>query len=375
MANDNQFRYVPQQMFACSVPINGARQYHVVDGHLAKGDGFVREEDPAFFRSDRPERKLFKVYTRMNEVSAGLPFPESRVSGAVSVTLPARETMEGLLQIIAVRDNPGISGLQYGISIDAEEGSSGSVVLCSHTLRDERYSTTEFVDIDVKEGAVLNMLVLQNENSQAYRATYMNITLRKNATLNLSIITLHGGNIRNNIDATMTGTKGECNLHGLYLADGEQRIDTRINLFHAVPECVSSQLFKGILGGDSRSSFGGEIVVAPHSQKTEAYQANNNLLVSDGARASSEPHLKIYADDVKCSHGSTVGTAGEEEMFYMRSRGISEVEARLLQQQAFAGAVLEKISNRELRERLSDLVEKRLRGEFTKCSGCGRHCC
>lgn len=375
MANDKQFRYVPQQLFTCSVPISGARQYHVVDGLLAKGDRFVRQADPASFRHDSPVRKSFEVYTRMEEITAGLPVPEKNSSVAVAVTLPARETLEGLLQIIAVRDNPRVSGLQYDINIDAEEGSAGSVVLCSHTLRDERYSTTEIVNIRVGEGAVLNLLALQNENAQALRTTCMNIELLAGATLNLNIITLHGGSIANNIDAVMAGPKGECNLNGLYLADGDQRIDTKINLFHAVPECVSSQLFKGILGGDSRSTFGGEIIVAPHSQKTEAYQANNNLLVSDGARASSEPHLVIYADDVKCSHGSTIGTAGEEEMFYMRSRGISESEARLLQQQAFAGAVLEKISNRELRERLSDLVEKRLRGEFTRCSGCGRHCC
>ena len=148
-----------------------------------------------------------------------------------------------------------------------------------------------------------------------------------------------------------------------------------MNIFHNVPECHSSQLFKGILDGESKTSFSGRIYVAKDAQKTEAYQANNNLLASKTAKAYTQPHLEIYADDVKCSHGATVGSLNEDELFYMRSRGIEKGEARLLQQQAFAYAVLEKVSNEHLRERLGSMVESRLRGEFSECSNCSKHCC
>ncbi|MBQ2134034.1 MAG: SufD family Fe-S cluster assembly protein, partial [Bacteroidales bacterium] len=183
------------------------------------------------------------------------------------------------------------------------------------------------------------------------------------------------GEISNSIDIQLNGKGGECNVNGLYLADGNQRVSTKVNIFHNVPECHSSQLFKGILDGESKTSFSGRIYVAKDAQKTEAYQANNNLLASRTAKAYTQPHLEIYADDVKCSHGATVGSLNEDELFYMRSRGIAKDEAKLLQQQAFAYAVLEKVGNANLRERLHSMVERRLRGEFSECSNCSKHCC
>ena len=173
----------------------------------------------------------------------------------------------------------------------------------------------------------------------------------------------------------LNGKGGECNLHGLYLAGGKQEISNRVNIYHNAGECKSNQLFKGILDGEAITRFSGTIYVEKGAQKTEAYQANNNLLASDGATAYTKPHLEIYADDVKCSHGATIGSLNEDELFYMRSRGISLDEAKLLQQQAFANATIEDIANPELRERLTSLVESRLRGEFSDCEKCDRHCC
>ncbi len=372
MENDINFKYVPQQLFACSVPISNARQYYVVDGLLANGDDLVRNSGP---HSDIiPDSvRSFKVHTRLEEVKTGLRMPEGDSLNAVDITLPAGKVQKELLQIIAVRNH--VSDLKYDINICSGKGGSAMVVLCCHTMTEKRYSTTECINVRVGEDASLTLLVLQNESETAVRETNVNILLERGATFNMNNITLHEGSVANNISAVLGGENAECNLNGLYLADGERVVNTKINVLHAVPHCRSNQLFKGILGGKSRSDFGGEIIVATDAQQTEAYQSNNNLLVSEGARAVSRPHLIIYADDVKCSHGSTIGTVGDEELFYMRSRGISEVEARILQQQAFAGTVLEKISNVELRERLSSLVERRLRGENTRCDSCSKHRC
>lgn len=205
-----------------------------------------------------------------------------------------------------------------------------------------------------------SIVVLQRGNFSVAPNTLFNIELKENASLRMCIVTI-GGSFNNDIDTLLTGEGADCELCGLYLGDGEDVINTKINLVHKVGGCKSNQLFKGLLGGAAKAKFTGDVVVEKDAQKTEAYQANNNLLLTPDAKAVSKPELIIFADDVKCSHGSTVGSLGTEELFYMRSRGITLKEAQLLQQQAFAGAVLEKIEDERLRNELSSLVEDSLR--------------
>ena len=377
--------------FTCRVPLKHTKQYFVVDGILKESDSFVYPgNDSASSNNKNKEctdssngqeavQRQFSVHTRLKEVSTKLSMPghimEIEKSASLNINLPEGKIAENLLQIIAIRTNPQKTELKYDINITAQKNSSGKVVLCSHTLAEEKFLTAENINIKVCEGATLDFLAMQNEHNLSSHVTHFTIDVCKDATFHLNLITLHGGEINNNIETYLTGEHANCELDGLYLADGKQKIKTEINLTHKAPKCNSLQLFKGILGGEAVSNFSGEILVAPDAQKTEAYQSNNNLLTSDTSRATSEPHLIIYADDVKCSHGATVGSLDEGELFYMRSRGINVDEAKLLQQQAFAYAVLEKVSNEELRSRLSDLVERRLRGEFTHCSDCSKHCC
>ena len=189
------------------------------------------------------------------------------------------------------------------------------------------------------------------------------IRLAAGATLDLVFLSLHGGGLRNRIRVSLDGEKAVCNLGGLSVADGEERMDYDIVLTHQVPGCRSNQLFKSILSDRSQARFDGLIKVVPDAQQTEAYQANHNLLCSEEAKAETKPQLEIYADDVKCSHGATVGRLNPDELFYLRSRGIPYEEAQLLQQLAFVAEVLERISDRELREKMAEMVEKRLRGK------------
>ncbi len=291
------------------------------------------------------------------------------------LSLSKGEVMDELLQVIQIRSKESDKLLEHSSNYNLAPGSIGKVLLCSHTFSMCPFNTQEQVNVKLDSGAYLDMVIMQNEHNLSSHKTSFNIKLESDATLNLYIITLHGGMITNNVEVELNGKGANCNVNGLYLADSNQRINTQVNIWHNVPQCLSNQLFKGVLDGNSRTMFSGKIYVAKDAQKTEAYQANNNLLVSKSAKAYTQPHLEIYADDVKCSHGATVGSLDENELFYMRSRGISLPEAKLLQQQAFAYAVLDKIPNEKLRERLSLMVESRLRGEFSECGNCSRHCC
>ena len=222
--------------------------------------------------------------------------------------------------------------------------------------------TPGHVAISLDADAAAELLVLQDDPADVVRETVYNISLETGASLDLVYLSLGGLKTVNRIRVSLEGERAACNLGGLCLADGRQQMDFNIILTHKVPACRSNQLFKSILSGESVARFDGLIKVVPDAQKTEAYQANHNLLASDTARAYTRPQLEIYADDVKCSHGATIGRLNPDELFYMRTRGIPMEEACLLQQLAFAHEVIEMIASPDLREQMQALVEQRLRG-------------
>ena len=166
----------------------------------------------------------------------------------------------------------------------------------------------------------------------------------------------------------------ETGLYGIYISDKNQVVDNFSYIDHVSPRCRSNEHFKGVLDDAATANFSGCIRVRPDAQKTEAYQANNNLLISDTARVNSKPQLVIDADDVKCSHGATVGQIDEEAMFYLRSRGIGLEEARMMMMFGFAHDIIQRVKLDPLREQIDMLVEKRLRGELSKCYNCMFQC-
>ncbi len=163
------------------------------------------------------------------------------------------------------------------------------------------------------------------------------------------------------LDVRLTGEGAEANIYGAYVCGGKEKVKISVDMRHDVPHCNSRQLFKGIAGGDSRVDFYGKITVAQDAQKTEAYQENHNLLLSDGAKVDTKPQLEIYADDVKCSHGATIGRLNEEEQFYMRSRGISLEDAKVLQMISFIAPVLEHVEDEARRQSLASSMEESIR--------------
>lgn len=331
----NNLIYAPalKQEFRCRVPLRDARQLFLVNGTVQ---------------------------------GAGAP---------LALRLEEGEQMDKMLQIIAIRSTEGPQELSFDESFRFGPRSAGRIILCAHTFSLDRFRTVERVNVTLEEDARAEFVVMQNEHNQADHETFYEITLASGAALDMVFLSLHGGVIRNHLNVRLCGEGASCNLSGLYLTDGKQRMDYDIRLTHEVPHCSSNQVFKGILDNSGVAHFDGLIKVVPDAQKTEAYQANHNLLISDTARAYTRPQLEIYADDVKCSHGATIGRLNPDELFYMRTRGIPAAEARVLQQMAFAYEVVEKITSPELRERMQVLVEKRLRGEFSRCQNCSKNCC
>ncbi|MBP1668005.1 MAG: Fe-S cluster assembly protein SufD [Bacteroidetes bacterium] len=254
------------------------------------------------------------------------------------------------------------------------DNSSCSIVLCDHTLCAHSYITNSLTEIYAGRNARVDFSRMQNENSLSSQITHAFIHQEESSKVTSNTISLHGGLIRNNFFVRLNGTGCESNLYGLFLGDDNQHIANFTLIHHAMPQCTSNQLFKGILDDNATGSFNGKIYVSRDAQKTLAYQKNNNILLSPAARMNTKPHLEIYADDVKCSHGATVGRLDTEAMFYLRSRGIGEKEARQLLMYAFADEIISKISVSILRERIIGLVDKRLRGELARCNNCDVRC-
>ena len=194
-------------------------------------------------------------------------------------------------------------------------------------------------------------------------------------SLEMTVIVLPGTDCTIPLRVILAGRDASLDLCGLSLCNATQNVELSIEVRHEADGCRSRQQFRCIAGGESRYSFFGKITVLRDAQGTKAYQESRNILLSDTASAEAKPQLEIYADDVKCSHGATVGRLDEDELFYMRSRGIPSDEAKLLQQMAFAGEVLGSITDDELRSRMESLVERRLRGEFSHCRNCSKNCC
>ena len=187
------------------------------------------------------------------------------------------------------------------------------------------------------------------------------IVVERDAKVEIIVVVMPGVSCDIRLDVRLTGEGAEANVYGAYVCGGEEKVKIAVDMHHDMPHCNSRQLFKGIAGGVSKVDFYGKIIVAQDAQRTEAYQENHNILLTDGAKVDTKPQLEIYADDVKCSHGATIGRLNEEEQFYMRSRGISLEDAKVLQMISFVAPVLENIPDESQRETLSAQLEESIR--------------
>jgi len=254
------------------------------------------------------------------------------------------------------------------------KNSSLSIVHCDDSYNHQASFSNVVTEIFMDDQAVMDHYKLQNLNNDSTLVSSVYFNLERSAKLDSHFISLNGGLLRNNIFLCFNGADSNASIFGLYLMDRKQHIDNQVFVDHAKPGCTSKEMFKGIMDEQSSGVFNGHVLVRRDAQKTDARQNNRNILLTDTARVNSKPFLEIYADDVKCSHGSTTGQLDQEAMFYLMQRGIGEDSARMLLMFAFADEVVGKIAIPQLRQRIEDMVKKRLQGELQICEQCVLHC-
>jgi len=258
--------------------------------------------------------------------------------------------------------------------IIAGKNSEAKIMFCDHTLLPQNFIVNNVTEFEMDEDAVIDIYSIQNQHNKTANLTGLYIRQQRGSQLVTNSISLHGGIIRNNLNLSLDGEHAAAKICGLALTDKNQHVDNYTFIEHCKPNCQSNQLYKNILDDSSTGGFTGRIHVAPHAVKTQAYQRNNNVLLTNAAKMNTKPQLVIDNDDVKCSHGATVGRINEEALFYLQSRGINEKEARLMLMFAFAHEVLAEIKVDKLRDVIDKLVNKRLRGEVSKCHSCAMDC-
>lgn len=296
------------------------------------------------------------------------------VSDGVYVHVPRGARLSKPVQVVNLVDSDEDTFNQHRNLIIVEDNADLTIIICDHTLSPRKFLTNAVTEVYVGENARFNLIRFQNEHNNACKITHTFIHQERNSYTSSANITLHGGLVRNNTYHYLGGEGAETDSFGLFLADKWQHVDNFVSINHAFPNCTSNQLFKGVLDDMATGAFNGLIYVAPDAQGSRAYQKNNNILLTDDARMDTKPQLEIFADDVKCSHGATVGQLDENALFYMQSRGIDKHQAKLMLMFAFAHEVIQNINVEALRDRMDSLVMQRLNGELSRCASCLVNC-
>ncbi len=274
------------------------------------------------------------------------------------VHVSAKMQIEPVIEIIHVSTGDAVlTNLRHSITAEA----FAEVKLIQHfvTEKGEGSFTNVYTEVNVAKNAKVVIDKLQEENDTAYHVATEQVAQAQDSNFTINTITLNGALVRNNLNIDVNGSNCETHLNGAYILNGNQHVDNHTIVDHKVSHCESFELYKGVIDGKATGVFNGKVFVRKDAQKINAFQSNGNVLLSDDASVNSKPELEIYADDVKCSHGSTTGQLDEEAVFYLRARGLSEASARQLMVGAFVGEVFEKIENEAVVERIHEVLRER----------------
>lgn len=368
----------PYEVFRCDVPNLSTLLYFVIN------DSFYTKENP---KVKLPEGVLIGS---LNEMARSHPDLVQRYYGKQACTqndgivalntafvqdgfflyVPKGVIIEKPIQLINILRGDADFMVNRRLLIILEEGAQARLLVCDHTMDKKKFLSSQVTEIYAGKNAVFDYYDIEESSLNTNRITSTFVDQAEKSNVLINGITLHNGTTRNNYRMTFSGEHAEAHLCGMAIADKKQSVDNHTFIDHAVPHCTSNELFKYVLNDSSTGSFSGRILVREGAQKTSAYQTNRNLCATKEAHMYTKPQLEIYADDVKCSHGATVGQLDENALFYLRSRGIPEAEARMLLMFAFTNDVIENVRMDALKDRLRQLVEKRFRGELDKCAGC-----
>lgn len=349
---------------------------------------YVWEQSPismipggAYVGSLREARKRFpdifeKHYGKYADIRTGAleALNTAFALDGIFIYVPDNVVIDKPVQMVNIVNTPDNIFIQPRNLIVLGKNSKLTLVHCDDSIQHGHNFTNAVSEFFIDENGELDYYKLQNKDDDCTLINNNYFYLSDYGRLTSNTLTFNGGLIRNESKVKIDGTGSEANLFGLYLMDRNQHVDNRVFVDHARPGSYSNELFKGIVDEHASAAFYGHILVRNDAQKTNAYQNNRNITLTDTARVDTNPFLEIYADDVKCSHGATVGQLDMDAMFYMRTRGICERNSRMLLMYAFAAEIAQKINIPALKERTEGMIEKRLRGELTICDQCVLHC-
>ena len=362
----------PYNAFRCDVPNLSTSLYFVVN------DMFYHDEKP---KGHLPEgvivgsMKDFAISEYYNRLAgqandAATDLNTMLAQDGLYVYVPKNVKVDRAIQVINILRSDVDLMVNRRVLIVLEEGAELKMLFCDHAADDRNFLATQVIEAFVGENASLDLYCLEETHYKNVRASNVYIDQQANSRVNHNVITLHNGVTRNKLDLTLSGEGAECQCYGCVIADKQQHVDNNTLITHRASHCTSNELYKYVLDDQSTGAFAGRVLVEHGAQKTTSQMTNQNLTATRDARMYTQPMLEIYADDVKCAHGSTVGQLNDAALFYMRQRGISLEEAKLLLQNAFINEVIDHMQLEPLRDRLHYLVEKRFRGELNKCTGC-----
>ena len=372
----------PYEAFRCDVPNLSTSLYFVVNDmfyHDDKPKGHLPEGVIIGSMRDNSElvAKYYSKLAKTNE-DAITALNTMLAQDGMLVYVPKNVKVDRAIQVINIlKATPSnaqkvVSDLMVNrrVLIILEAGAELKMLFCDHAADDRNFLATQVIEAYVGDNASLDLYCLEETHAKNVRVSNVYIDQQRDSRVNHNVITLHNGITRNKLDLTFSGEGAECQCYGCVIADKQQHVDNNTLITHKVPHCTSNELYKYVLDDKATGAFAGRVLVEHGAQKTTSQMTNQNLTATKEARMYTQPMLEIYADDVKCAHGSTVGQLNDAALFYMRQRGISLNEAKLLLQNAFINEVIDKMQLEPLRDRLHYLVEKRFRGELNKCDGC-----
>jgi len=336
-------------------------KYVFVNGHFApelSSNGYPDgTKIQAISAMDQAEQQVFGSGEE-NFKSVFHAFNTAYATDGLYVHISAKVQVDQTIEIIHIQTGENIVGhLRHAIA--AEAFSSARIIQRFLSVDAKGCFSNVITNVQVGKNANLTINKIQEEDASSFAIIGENVEQNADSTFTINTITIDGGLVRNDLSIAVAGSNSTTNLNGAYLLKGTQHIDNHTTVDHLVAHCDSNELYKGVIDDKATAVFNGKVFVRPNAQKINAFQSNGNVLMSDDATINSKPELEIYADDVKCSHGSTTGQLDDDAIFYLRARGIGEKAARLLMVSAFIGEVLEKIEDEAVLEHIHLGLEKR----------------
>lgn len=298
---------------------------------------------------------------------------QEQFTDGIFLYVPDNVKVEKPFQIVSLVNSREDLLIQNRHLIHLGQNAELSVIQCDDSTKYGKTFLNVVTAITLNKQARLHYYKTENKEAESLLFNHLYVNQCAESFFHSNAITFNAGYVCNDIHVNLNEPFAEAQLYGLYLVDKTQQCENRIKVSHNCPDCKSFQLYKGIMDDEAEATFHGHVVVQPDAQRTNAFQTNRNILLTDKAKINTQPFLEIYADDVQCSHGATVGQLDDEALYYLRTRGIGERSARKLLMFAFANEICQHVDIQALKDRLSDMVQRRLNGELTICDQCMLH--